>query len=115
MALNDAGLDAFSAGGTLPTHVSLHTDTPDATGSNQSTAGRLSVSWSGPATGGDFAATAPLAFTGGEASGDIAAVGLWTAATGGTFLGSLDTTGAEAFNAEGAATVTALTITATAG
>lgn len=113
MALNNAGLDAFSAGGTLPTHVSLHTATPDATGSNQSAAGRRPITWTGPTNGGDFAATGAIAFTGGAASGPIAAVGLWTASTGGTYLGSLAISGASAFNAEGAATVTALTVPAT--
>lgn len=114
MALNDAGLDAFSAGGTLPTHVSLHTSAPGATGANESSAGRESIGWIGPTTGGDFSENASLVYTGGEPSGPIVAVGLWTAATDGTYLGSLTISGASAFNAEGAATVTALTVSATA-
>jgi hypothetical protein len=113
VALNNAGLDAFTVGGTLPTHASLHTATPNGSGSNESTAGREPISWTGPTNGGDMAASGPIAFTGGAASGPIVAVGLWTAETGGTYLGSLTTSGATAFNAEGAATVTALTVPAT--
>jgi len=114
MALNDAGLDAFTASSPGATHVSLHTAAPGTNGANESSAGRLAITWSGPTSGGDMAAAAPLAFTGGEPNGDIVAVGLWTAATGGTFLGWLPTTGDTAFNAEGAATVTSLTVSATA-
>lgn len=114
MALTDAGLDGFTDSSPTATHASLHTAAPGGTGANESSAGREAITWTGPATGGDMAATGSLVFTGGEPSGPIAAVGLWTAATGGTFLGSLTTSGATAFNAEGAATITVLTVTASA-
>lgn len=114
MALNDAGLDAFTDTTPTATHASLHTAAPGTTGANESTAGRLPIAWTGPTGGGDMSAASILSFTGGEPSGPIAAVGLWTAAVGGTWLGSLTTSGDTAFNADGAADVTSLTIPATA-
>lgn len=113
MALNDAGLDAFTESSPAATHISIHTAAPGVSGANESTAGRRPVTWTGPTNGGDMAIAGPVAFVGGEPNGPIVAVGLWTAQTGGTFLGFAPTSGDGAFNAEGAATVNSLTIPAT--
>lgn len=95
------------------THASIHTATPDGTGSNESTAARQAITWV-TASGGDMVATADLAFTGGTASGDALYVGLWSASTAGTFYGYFPLTGDQAFNAAGEYTLTGITVTGTA-
>lgn len=110
MALNDTilniGANAMAA---AATHASLHTAAPDATGSNQSAAPRKSVPWAA-ASGGDLALSGPIAFTGGAASGPVTHVGLWSAASGGTFYGAFALTGDAAFNAAGEYNVTTLNL-----
>ena len=88
-------------------HISLHTATPDGTGSNLSAAGKVAVT----CTSASGVVTIPqTAFSGGAASGPVAAVGYW--GTGGTvWLGYDVPTGDTAFNAAGQYTVNQSTIT----
>lgn len=114
MAVNDALLNVGAAAMQgAAAYASLHTAAPDATGSNQSAAARLAVTWETAASG-DMVATTDLAFTGGAASGPVSHVGFWSAATAGTFYGALPLTGDAAFNAAGEYTVTGITVTGTA-
>lgn len=114
MPLNDTILNiGNSAMQAAMTHMSLHTATPDATGSNQTTAARQPITWV-TAANGDLVATVDLAFTGGAASGPAVAVGFWSASSAGTFYGYLPLTGDQTFNAAGEYTVTQVTVTGTA-
>lgn len=114
MALNDTILNIGNASAqTAMTHMAIHTAQPDATGSNQSSAGRQAITWV-TAANGDLVITADLAFTGGAASGAATHIGFWSAVTAGTFYGWLALTGDQTFNAAGQYTVTAVTITGTA-
>jgi len=113
MALNTAAVD--SAANTLKTtlaYASLHSATPNASGSNETTAARVAVSWSGPSTGAISASN--LAFTGVAASGAVGFVGFWSASSSGTFYGYLPLTGDSAANAAGAYTVSSVTVTVSA-
>lgn len=100
-----AGMDAAVA-------ASLHTATPDATGSNESTAARQTISWD-VAANGDMILTTDENFTGGAASGACVAVGLWnqTTVAGSTFYGYFLLDGDQTFNAAGEYTLTGITIT----
>ena len=113
MPLNDALLDI---GGTAMknaiTHLSIHTAQPNASGSNESSAGRQAAGWGATGTGGDFSTT-NRAFTGGAASGPATHVGFWSASTAGTFYGYQPLTGDQTFNAAGEYTITTLTVTGT--
>lgn len=91
---------------TAVTHASLHTATPDANGSNESSAGRKAITWTAVSGSGDFGLAADLDFTGGASSGPVAAVGLWSASVGGTFYGYAVPTGDTTFNTDGEYTVT---------
>ena len=110
MPLTDAGLNiAGSAIRAAATHASTHTATPNSSGSNEGTADRVAITW-GSATAGDFDLASPLEFTGGGANEAVAAVGLWTADTDGTFLGWFAPTGDTQFNAAGEYQVTEITV-----
>lgn len=114
MALNDAALNAgMTAIKNLITHVSLHTATPDATGSNASAASRKPVTWGTVATG-DVSSTGTISFTGGAANGPVTHVGFWSASTAGTFYGSQALTGDATFNAAGEYNVTGITLNSNA-
>lgn len=110
MALNDTllnvGADAMA---TAAAYLSLHTDTPDATGSNESTAARVAAGWPSATGSGDLSVS-NKSFTGGAASGPCKYVGLWSASTGGTFYGAYALTGDQAFNAAGQYTLTSLAL-----
>lgn len=103
MGLFDSTLD--QAGTTIRssvTHVGLATGDPGAAGTaNQSGAPRIAVTWGAVGTGGDFANTGDLDFTGGVASGPCPYVTLWDAPNGGNCRGSKILSGAQAFNAAG--------------
>ena len=118
MPLNDTALDVMgNALRAAATHISLHSAAPDASGSNQTSAARVAAAWPAAATGGDLVVTNKT-FTGGAASGAVTHVGLWSAATAGTFYGSfaIPTGGTNdlTFNASGEYTLTNFTITGTA-
>lgn len=95
-------------------YVSLFSAEPNSSGSNEYTGGgyaRIAIpGWGTVSSGGDFAPTGfPIEFTG--TPGDsIVAVGLWSAATSGTYYGADYATGDLVFNALGKLKVTALPI-----
>lgn len=110
MALNDTALNLMATAlGGAAQYLSLHSATPDATGSSETTAGRQSAGWAA-ASGGDIAITAAKPFTGGASNGAVTHVGLWSAATAGTFYGSFAVTGDQSFNSAGEYTLDTLTI-----
>lgn len=110
MPLNTNGLNAAATGvSNAAAYVSLHSALPDATGSNETTAARKAAAWQGAGATRDLVST--LSFTGGAASGPVTHAGLWSAASGGTFYGSIALTGDTTFNAAGEYNVTELTIT----
>jgi hypothetical protein len=113
MALNTAALNAEASAlaSTYP-YLSLHSADPGSTGTNETSAARVAAGW-GAASGGAITAS-NKSFTGGAASGACTYVGLWSAATGGTFGGGFALSGDATFNAAGAYTVTSLTVTGTA-
>lgn len=114
MPLNDTILNiGNTAMQAAMTHGAIHTATPNASGSNASTAGRQSLTWV-TAANGDLVLTADANFTGGAASGPALYLGFWSASTSGTFYGYLPLTGDVAFNAAGEYTLTGITITGTA-
>jgi hypothetical protein len=87
-------------------HISLHTATPDATGSNLSAAGKVVVACT---SAGGVVTIPQTAFTGGAANGAVVAVGYWHGT--GTWRGynNIDT-GDVNFNAAGEYTLNASTI-----
>lgn len=110
MALNDTLLNiGVTAMQNAATHLSLHTATPNTSGSNESTAARVAAGW-GSAANGDFATLTNKSFTGGAASGPCVAVGFWSASTAGTFYGYYALTGDQTFNAAGEYTISSLSI-----
>ena len=114
MALNDTILNIGNAAmQTAMTHAAIHTAEPNASGSNQSAAGRQAITWV-TAANGDLVITQDLVFTGGAASGAATHIGFWSASTSGTFYGWQALTGDQTFNAAGEYTVTGVTITGTA-
>ncbi|AYD87371.1 hypothetical protein SEA_VALENTINIPUFF_76 [Microbacterium phage ValentiniPuff] len=101
MPVNDAYLNiAAAAGKAAVTHLSIHTATPNASGSNESTAPRKAAAFSTPSAG-DYTLTGAILFEGGASGGPATHVGLWSALTGGTFLGYFALTGDQTFNAAG--------------
>lgn len=113
MALITAALnaEANALASTYP-YLSLHSADPGSSGASETTAARKAAGWSA-ASGGVITAS-NIAFTGVAASGAVTYVGLWSAATGGTFGGGFALTGATAANSSGAYTLTSLTVTGTA-
>lgn len=110
MPLNTAALNVGAAAirGVLG-YASTHTAVPNASGSSEGTGARKAITWSA-ATAGDFTLASPIAFTGLAASEAVAAIGLWSAATGGTFYGYFVPAGDSTANAAGEYTVTAITV-----
>jgi hypothetical protein len=94
-------------------HLTLHSAQPDATGSNRTTAAAQAVT---PTSTGGVVSIGSTAFTGGTANGACTHVGFWHGDpnAGGTFRGYQALTGDQTFNAAGAYTVTAVTITGSA-
>lgn len=114
MALTDGTLNLLGTYlTTLMGYASIATADPGTTGTNQSAAARVPVTYSVDADG-DITITGNIAFTGGTGSGPALYVCLWSASTGGTFRGSYALTGDQTFNAAGEYTVTGITINGTA-
>ncbi len=116
MALTTAALNAAANGVTaIAAFMSLHSGAAGSGGANEHSTGgytREAVTWN-PASGAVSSASGtPVAAFTGPAAGAVAEVGLWTAVSGGTFLGSDVPTGDTAFNAAGEYNVTSATITA---
>lgn len=118
MALQTAALNAAANGvAGVAAYMSLHTAAAGSGGANEVTGGgyvRKAVTWNAASGAIASASGTPIAFTG-PAAQAVAEVGLWTAVSGGTFLGSDVPTGDLAFNAAGELNVTAATITAANG
>jgi len=110
MAINDALLNVGAGAiATAAAYAQIHTGAPNASGSNEATTARKLIDWTVPAAG-DISLEAPLAFTGGAASGPATHIGFWSAATAGVFYGWLALTGDQTFNAAGEYTVNAITL-----
>ena len=110
MPLSDAALNVgANAIRSAITHASTHTSTPNGSGSNEGTATRKGITW-GAASAGDFSLGANIDFDDGGAAEAVAAIGLWSESSGGTFYGYFAPTGDSAFNAAGEYTVTAITV-----
>ena len=97
------------------THASLHTATPNSSGSNEVTGGspayaRQSVTL-GAASGGAIAASNQPVFNV-PAGTTVSHVGFFSASTSGTFMGYADVTD-EAFGAQGTYTLTSVNISIT--
>lgn len=112
MAVNAAFLQAgaVAQAAAFP-FIQIHTAPPNASGSNEATSARVSAAW---ATANGVLTATSKSFTGGAASGPALHVGIWSAATGGTFGGSYPITGDQAFNAAGQYTVNSVVVTPTA-
>lgn len=111
MALNNNGLNAAAKGvSDSAPYLSLHSASPDATGSNETSAARQAVTWVAGAAG-VRQLSAAANFTGGAANGNCGWAGLWSASTGGTYYGSIALTGDTTFNAAGQYTVSAGSVT----
>ena len=108
MPLTTAALDVAADAVRTPIDgLSLHAADPGTTGTNETTAARVTPTWTDN-NDGSFSLAATASFTGGAASGPCTFVGLWA---GATFYGSSALTGDQAFNAAGEYDVTALTVT----
>jgi hypothetical protein len=110
--LLNVGVTAMAA---AATHMSLHTAIPNDSGSNAATSARVATGW--PAgSAGDFGTLTGKSFTGGAAGGPVAAVGFWSAATGGTFYGHVPISagGDTTFNSAGEYTIASLPVTGSA-
>lgn len=114
MALTDTTLNMMGTYLTgIATHLTLHSADPGTTGTNLvTTASRVAASWSVDADG-DLTLSSAAAFTGAAASTAVTHVGLWSAATSGTFRGGFPLTGDTTTNAAGEYTVTQVTINGT--
>jgi hypothetical protein len=110
--LNTAALQVGGAAiATACAYLSLHSATPNTSGSNETTAARVA---SGLTSTAGVISTSSKSFSGGAASGAVLCVGFWSASTAGTFYGYETLTGDAAFNAAGQYTLTSLTITGSA-
>lgn len=111
MTLNNAGLDAILNDGNEAVVWAALGDGPLAT--DQTSNERIQLTLGTPTDGIITVTNVPLAFTGTPSAGATHVL-LFTAQTGGTFLGSETLIGDQAYNATGDYEVTSLTITATA-
>lgn len=112
VAAKNAMLDNL---GTLVGFVSLHTADPGATGTSEVTGGspayaRKAVTWSAAASASKVTSNSPVFDV--PASTTIVFIGLWSAATGGTFYGSSSIT-SETYGAQGTYTLTSETLSLT--
>lgn len=91
-----------------PAFLSLHTANPGSTGTSEVTGGspayaRKSATWSAATGGAKALSNAPVFDV---PATTVAFIGMWTAVSGGTYLGYVDVTD-EVFAAQGTYTVTA--------
>lgn len=117
MALADAAM-ILAANGLRAgiTHMQIHAGDPGAAGTANVAPGpaRQPISWGAASADGDFNLAATVAFTGGTAGAAASWISLWSALTGGTFLGRFALTGDTTFNSNGEFSVTALPINGSA-
>lgn len=113
MPLNAAALDiGGEAIAAAITHATLHSATPDATGSNV-IAGMARQPIDVDSTNGNLTVAATVNFSGGAAGTPVAAVGFWTGPVGAVFLGyATRTAGDTALNAAGQYALSSLSIPA---
>lgn len=117
-SLSNAGRSQ-AADGVNALFMSLHTGAPGATGANEVTGGgytREAVTFPSAVNGVRTATGDPVAAFDGPANQTLHSIGLWSAGTGGTFVGSMALepgTDDMVFNAAGKYNVTSATITAT--
>lgn len=113
MPFTTSGLNALASGVTAAgTRISLHTADPGSTGASEVTGGtyaRVATTWGAPSSGSSAGSEVTLNV---PASTTVTHWGLWSAATGGTFLFGGALAAPEAFGSAGTAKVTP-TITAT--
>lgn len=113
MALSTAGLNAeVGALASAIGYMSLHSAAPNGSGSNETTAARVAVTWGSPSGGAIAMSGGARNFTGGASNGAVHSVGYWSASSGGTFYGSFPVTGDASFNSAGEYTVDSASITA---
>jgi len=113
MAVNAALLNiGANAMATSAPYLSLHSATPNSSGSNETSAARVAASW--PSASAGVLTVSNKSFTGGAASGAVTHVGFWSASSAGTFYGYVPLTGDATFNASGEYTVTSVTLTGSA-
>ncbi|MFY1686492.1 phage tail fiber protein [Plantactinospora sp. WMMB782] len=117
MALVEAALNpAVDAVTGLAAYMSLHSGNPGSNGANELSGGspayaRQQLSWAA-ADDGEAAITGTETFNV-PAGSTVAYIGLWTAVTGGTFLGADELASSETYTGQGVYEVTAATLTAT--
>lgn len=116
MTVTDPVLNAAAdAAAALLVWASMHTASPGGTGANEVTGGtpayaRQQVAWNA-ATGAVTAISGTETFNV-PAGVTVAWLGLWSAATAGTFRGQAQLSASETFTAQGTYVLTALTLTA---
>lgn len=98
--------------GTVCVYVSLHTASPGSTGANEVTGGspayaRKALTWNAASTGSKTLSNSPTFDV--PAGVTITHVGLWSAATNGTYYGYIDVTD-EVFASQGTYQVTSGTV-----
>lgn len=98
MAFTDAALNAAVDGiAAAGTWISAHTADPGTTGTSQH-GSRAQTTWGAAAAGARTGSQVSIAVTGGTS---ITYWGIWSAATGGTFLGGFALGATETFGANG--------------
>jgi hypothetical protein len=115
MPLTDATLNLLGTYlTTLCTHITLHSADPGTTGTNLITAAaRVAAAWSVDADG-DLTLSGAAAFTGATPGATVTHIGLWSAASGGTFRGGFARTSGDAtVNSAGEYNVTDIAIAGT--
>lgn len=112
-ALVDNGKNVALDGlGAVAVFASLHTATPNSSGSNEVSGGspayaRKALTWSAAATGSKATSNTPVFDV--PAGTTVAFVGMWSLVTGGTFYGYWDVTD-EVFAGQGTYTLNASTV-----
>lgn len=112
MSLGTAGRNAAASGvAGVATYLALNTADPGTTGANLATSARQAITWGSPSSGAISITGTPKNFTGGASNGPCTHYSLWTASTGGSFVGGGALTGDQTFNAAGEYVVDSITYT----
>lgn len=107
-----AGKNAMLDGlGAVAAYASLHTGNPGATGTSEASGGspayaRKAITWNAAAAGSKTSA----AFTFDVPAGTYTYVGLWSAATGGTYYYKIQLASSQVFASQGQLPITSITI-----
>lgn len=112
MPYSPNGLNAMLSGiAAEADYVSLHTAEPDGSGSDEVTGGtyaRRAITWNTPSAGSTTSASQPVLDVPGGTT--ITHVGLWSAATSGTYFGSLALDEPETYGSSGSYTISTATM-----